>query len=100
MIIVAGTIRVPEDKIEALLPAAKAVIAATLKEAGCRVYAFAFDVTDRGLIRIYEEWDSRAELDAHGKQPHMIPWRQKLAEVGASGRALKVYEADAGQTLG
>jgi hypothetical protein len=26
----------------------------------------------------------------------MRPWRAKLVEVGASGRSLKVYEADAG----
>lgn len=96
MIIVAGTIRVPEDKIEVLLPTARATIAATRKEKGCLVYSYAFDVEDRGLVRIYEEWESRVDLEAHFNQPHMGPWRQKLVEVGASGRSLKVYEADAG----
>ncbi|MGH6925903.1 MAG: putative quinol monooxygenase [Propylenella sp.] len=99
MIIVAGTIRVPEDRIDALLPVARATVAATLKELGCLVYSYAFDVEDRGLWRIYEEWESRAQLDAHFKQPHMRPWRAKLVEVGASGRSLKVYEVDTGEPI-
>ncbi len=99
MIIVAGTIRIPEDKIEALLPTARTTLAATRKEAGCIVYSYAFDVEDRGLVRIYEEWESRAHLEAHFKQPHMVPWREKLAEIGASGRSIKAYEAEAGKPL-
>jgi quinol monooxygenase YgiN len=96
MIIVAGTIRVPEDKIDALMPIARATLAAVRKEPGCIVYSYAFDLEDRGLWRIYEEWETRAHLEAHFKQPHMGPWRAKLVEVGASGRSLKVYEADSG----
>lgn len=99
MIIVAGTIRVPESNIDALLPVARATLAATREENGCIVYSYAFDVEDRGLIRIYEEWESRAALDAHMKQPHMGPWRAKLVEVGASGRSLKVYEAGPGEQV-
>src|SRR5262245_36911637 len=96
MIIVAGTIRVPEEKIDALLPVARATLAATRKEKGCRLYSYAFDVEDRGLLRIYEEWDSRPDLEAHLKQPHMGPWRAKLAEIGASGRSIKTFEAGEG----
>lgn len=99
MIIVAGTIRIPEDKIEALLPTATATVGATRKEAGCLLYSFAFDIEDRGLMRIFERWESRAHLDAHFKQPHMEPWRQKLAEIGASGRELMLYETGDGEQL-
>ena len=35
MIIVAGTFRVPEDRIEDLMPVARATLAATRKETGC-----------------------------------------------------------------
>ncbi len=99
MIIVAGTVRIPEDKFDSIQDVARATMKATRKEAGCIVYSYARDLQDRGLLRIYEEWDSRAHLDAHSKQPHMAPWRDKLAEVGAHGRDLKVYEASGGEAL-
>ena len=62
MIIVAGTIRIPADKIEALRPTAEATLLATRKEKGCIVYSYAFDVLDKGLLRIYEEWEGLAHL--------------------------------------
>jgi quinol monooxygenase YgiN len=99
MIIVAGSIRIPEDKIEALLPVARATLAATRKEVGCLLYSYAFDIEDRGLLRIFERWESLAHLEAHMKQPHLTPWRQKLAEIGASDRNIARYEADTGTKL-
>ena len=50
-------------------------------------------------MRVYEEWESRAHLEAHFRQPHMGPWRATLARIGASGRSLKVYEADQGTPI-
>lgn len=99
MIIVAGTVRIPADKIEALRPTAEATLLATRKEKGCIVYSYAFDLLDKGLIRIYEEWESLANLQEHMKQPHMVPWRAKLAEVGASDRRIKRFEAGTGEQL-
>jgi quinol monooxygenase YgiN len=99
MIIVAGTFRVPEDRIEALLPVALATIAGTRAEPGCLAYSYAMDVADRGLWRVYEEWESRAALEAHFRRPHMGPWRSKLAEIGATGRSLRIYEAGPGEPI-
>jgi quinol monooxygenase YgiN len=99
MIVVAGTIRVPEDKIEALRPTAEATLLATRKEKGCIVYSFAYDLIDKGLLRIYEEWESLAHLQEHMKQPHMGPWRAKLAEIGATDRNVKRYEGGAAEKL-
>ena len=99
MIIVAGTVRIPADKIDALKPTAEATLLATRKEKGCIVYSYAFDLLDKGLLRIYEEWESLANLQEHLKQPHMGPWRAKLAEIGASDRNIKRFEAGAGERL-
>ena len=99
MIIVAGTIRIPENKIEALRPTAEATLLATRQEKGCVVYSYAFDVLDKGLMRIYEEWESLANLQDHMKAPHMTPWRQKLAEIGASDRNVKRFEAGPGEKV-
>jgi quinol monooxygenase YgiN len=99
MIIVAGSVRVPADKLEALRPHAEAIINATRREAGCVVYSFAEDLLDRGLIRIFEIWESRAHLDRHLRQPHMVPWRKALAELGGSGRDIKRYQAESGEAF-
>jgi hypothetical protein len=50
MIIVAGTIRIPEDRLEELLPVARSTLEATRREAGCNVYSFAVDLADTGLF--------------------------------------------------
>lgn len=55
MIIVAGTLRVPEDRMDELMPLARATVEATREEEGCIVYSFAIDVEDGGLLRIYED---------------------------------------------
>ena len=99
MIIVAGTIRIDPDKSEAFLPHAQKMLAASRKEAGCRAYSYAFDVEDAGLVRIYEEWDSRAHLEAHFKAPHMADWRAALAVIGAHSRAIKAYESEGGEAV-
>jgi quinol monooxygenase YgiN len=99
MIIVAGTIRIPEDQIEAFKPAAHQMLAASRAEEGCTVYSYAFDVEDEGLLRIFEVWESREALTRHQSQPHMKPWREKLAEIGASDRDLYVYESSPGERM-
>ncbi len=99
MIIVAGTFRMPEGRVDDILPVARATLAATRQEVGCITYSFAFDMEDRGLVRIYEEWESRSHLEAHSRQPHMGPWRAKLTEIGASGRSLKMFEVNSGKPL-
>jgi quinol monooxygenase YgiN len=99
MIIVAGTIRVPPENMEALRPYALRVIEATRAEAGCMAYSFAEDLVEPGLIRIYEIWESRAHLDAHGRAPHMDPWRAAVAANGVSGRDIRGFEAGPGEPL-
>ena len=99
MIIVAGTIRVPPENLDKLRPHAAAVIRATRAEAGCVVYSFAEDLLDPGLIRIFEIWESRADLDRHGMTPHMEPWRAAVQAHGVTGRDIQVYPAEPGEPI-
>ena len=99
MIIVAGTLRIPADRVADLLPAASAQLAASRAEDGCLSYAYAFDVEEPGLLRVFEQWESRAHLEAHFRQPHMTPWREALAAAGAHDRNLLCYEAGPGEPV-
>lgn len=96
MIIVAGTIRIPHEKIDRYRSLAETVITASRAESGCQVYSFAEDVLQPGLIRIFEIWDSRDQLAAHFRSAHMQPWRSGLAEIGAYDRNLRTFDAQEG----
>jgi quinol monooxygenase YgiN len=92
MIVVAGTLRLTPEGMAAVREVARATVTATNAEAGCIVYAFAEDLREPGLIRIYEEWESREALDAHGRAPHMTVWRDALKTVEVQGLDLKLIE--------
>ncbi|WP_319774517.1 putative quinol monooxygenase [Breoghania sp.] len=97
MIIVSGTFRMDPERIEDWRRHASAMLAATRAEPGCRVYSYAHDAEDPGLIRVYEEWENRETLAAHFKTQHMKVWREALAELGAYARNLRAYETDEGE---
>lgn len=99
MIIVGGTIRIPPENMTALRPHAQRIIEATRAEAGCVVYSFAEDFLEPGLIRIFEIWESRQHLDAHGRAAHMAPWRAAVAENGVIERDVKAFPAEPGEQL-
>ena len=92
MIIVAGTLQLTEIGLASLREAARAVITATREEAGCIVYSFAADLTEPGLVRIYEEWESRETLKAHGDSAHVATWREALKGVDVKSSELKLVE--------
>jgi len=92
MIIVSGILRLSPADLDTVREAARATIEATRAEEGCRVYAFADDLTEPGLVRIYEEWDSRETLKAHGSTPHIQRWRETLRGVTVVEQRLKLVE--------
>ncbi|WP_095012979.1 putative quinol monooxygenase [Tsuneonella mangrovi] len=96
MILIMGTVRIPEDKYEQGLPAMKKMISATLKEDGCIRYGFARDILDPGLIHISEAWRDSDAVKAHGKSAHMAEWRAAAGDLGLSDRDLKLHQADEG----
>ena len=98
-LIIAGTVRIPPGNVDRFRPHMLAMMTASRAEAGCHEYAYALDVSDPGLIRIFESWESRAHLDAHFKTPHMATWRAAWPGFGLSERALIAYEVAAQDPL-
>ena len=99
MIIVAGTVRIPPENMDALRPYALRMIEATRAEAGCVVYSFAEDFAEPGLIRIFEIWETREHLASHGREPHMAEWRAAVAGNGGFGRDVKAFPAGPSEQL-
>ena len=95
-VIVIGQFRIPAQRMPEARPLMAKVMQATRAEDGCIEYNYAEDVLDPGLIRVSEVWASRPHLDAHFKTPHMAVWAQERAELGLTGRDIKIYEAGEG----
>jgi quinol monooxygenase YgiN len=91
-LIVAGTVRVPPENMDALRPHMVTMITATRTEDGCETYGFAEDVAEPGLIHIFEVWRDQHALGAHGRTPHMAAWRATGAALGVSDRKIAAYE--------
>lgn len=92
MIVVAGILRLTPEGLAAVREVARATVTTTNAEAGCILYSFAEDLVEPGLVRIYEEWDSREALGAHGVAPHMTVWRDALKTVEVLELKLSLIE--------
>jgi quinol monooxygenase YgiN len=96
MIMVIGSVRVPLENVEPILPMMEKVVAATRAEDGCILYAYSRDLIEPNLFRITEKWRDRAALDAHFKTEHMAVWAQERAGLGMFDRDIKIFETDDG----
>jgi len=91
-VLIAGTVRVPPEKLAAFRPHMDRMLAASRAEDGCITYSYAVDVQDPGLIRVFEAWRDQAAIEAHFTASHMAEWRAAGAEFGVSDRRLSLYE--------
>lgn len=96
MLLIAGTIRLPADRLAAARPAMRAMVEASRAEEGCLGYSYAEDLLEPGLIHVAERWRDRAALERHFASLHLAAWRACWAEFGIGERALTLFEADGG----
>jgi quinol monooxygenase YgiN len=94
MILLAGTVRIAQGKRGNALAHLQRMVEASRTEPGCRAYAFAFDVLDDHLIRIFEAYDDQPALDAHRASPHFAAWRTAWPEAGIGDRGMTRYDVD------
>jgi quinol monooxygenase YgiN len=92
MIILAGSVRAPADKLTTPQAAFEAMILATRAEPGCLGYSFAHDVLEPGLIRIFEVYKDQAAVDAHRSSAHFAGWRAVWPVLGIGDRNISQYE--------
>ena len=92
MLLITGSIRLAPGGLEAARPAMARMIAASRAEPGCRLYAYAEDVLEPGLIHVSETWTDRAALDRHFASDHIAQWRAAWPSLGITDRRLSLYE--------
>jgi quinol monooxygenase YgiN len=99
MLLIMGTVRLPDGSLDRALPAMERMVTASRAEDGCFTYAYGQDVLDPTLIHVVERWRDRDALKAHGTSAHMAEWRAAGAELGLHDRDIKLYDADDGTPL-
>jgi quinol monooxygenase YgiN len=98
-LIVAGTVRAPPQNVDAFRPQMAEMMAASQAEDGCLDYNYAEDVTEPGLIHVFERWRDQAALEAHFQTAHMAKWRAAWPSFGVSDRRLFAYEVSSERAL-
>jgi len=92
MIVVSGRVKVREDSSARLRALAGGMLAPSRAEPGCLWYGFYEDPTTPGGFLFFEEWKSRAALDAHFQTRHFQAFSQALAPLLNGDPVVKIYE--------
>src|SRR5215831_17341942 len=90
MIYVVATTQVKPESRDAFIRGAKECIEATRKEKGCMAYESHTSINDPNLFVVVERWESREDLNAHGRAPHMKVWREYSAPLKVSLTVIEI----------
>ena len=92
MIVIAGHIRIDAAQREKAIGAATEMMRKTQEEPGCISYCFSADLSDPGMFRIFEEWESGEALGSHMKAPHMAEFQSVVATLGVKEVSIQRYD--------
>jgi quinol monooxygenase YgiN len=87
-----GTVVARPQMREQLREILAAQVAPTRAEPGCINYNFHFDAGDPDVFMFYENWRSKADLDAHLAMPHLRALQSRADELLARPVDIKFYE--------
>jgi quinol monooxygenase YgiN len=90
MIYVVATTGVKPESREAFIQGAKECIAETRKEKGCIAYEHHTSIHDPNLFVVVERWETREDLNAHARAPHVKKWREYSAPLKASPTVIEI----------
>ena len=87
--VIATTPMKPENK-DDFIKGHKACIAETLKEKGCISYEGHVSVNNPNLYVVVERWETRDDLNAHGKAAHMKVWRENSSQMKTAPTVIEI----------
>ena len=99
MIYVVATLMVKPEARAEFIAAATACIKETRKEKGCVGYEGHTSIHDPNTYVVVERWETRDDLNAHGRAPHMKVWREYSAPLKASPTVIEIISADKVDTI-
>ena len=90
MIYVIATTHMKPEGREAFIAGHKECIAESRKEKGCLSYEGHVSVNDPNAYVVVERWETREDLGAHAKAPHMKVWRELSAPLKAAPTVIEI----------
>ena len=87
--VIATTPMKPENK-DDFIKGHKACTAETLKEKGCLSYDGHVSVNSPNLYVVVERWETRDDLNAHGRAPHMKVWREYSSQMKTAPTVIEI----------
>ena len=94
-----GVVVAKNETREALRRILTEQVAPTRREPGCINYDFHVDENDPNVFMFYENWRTKADLDAHLKMPHLVPLFGRLDQLLARPVEMKFYKMLSRQVL-
>ena len=98
MIYVIATLVTKPGAAPKLYDAARVCIEKTRVEKGCISYDLHVSITDPDRMVFVERWETREDLTAHSKQPHLKDWREASTPHAVS-RAIEIVHVDKVETF-
>jgi quinol monooxygenase YgiN len=92
VLLVIGRVRCDSDNREELITQLKRMQDDSRREQGCLRYGFFAAVEDEDSFVAVEEWEDRAALDRHFKQPHLAEFAQRLLELVSERPEVAIHE--------
>lgn len=99
MIYVVATSKVKPEGRAAYIAGAKECIAATQKEKGCIYYDSHTSINDPDTFVVVERWETRDDLNAHGRSAHMKTWRALSGPLKVSPTVIEIISDGKVETL-
>ena len=91
-VILTAMVKAKPGQEEAVKEVLLALIEPTRQEPGCLCYNLHQSQADPTQFMFYEQWASKAAIDAHGKTPHMKALGGKLKDKTDKGGGVVLYE--------
>ncbi len=99
MIYVVATTKVKPEHRDAYIAGAKACMTETHKEKGCIGYELHASVSDPDTFVFVERWETREDLNNHGRSAHMKTWRALSGPFKASPTIIEIVSEGKVETI-
>ena len=92
LIAILGQFDIHPDDTPAAAELMRVMMSETVKEQGCRHYAYARDLSNPNRFQLSELWDAAASLEAHFHAPHTLAYRAGMSKLKVQSRTVSRYD--------